>query len=81
MSDAYLGLWKDKRAFWKESLSISFVGLVFGGVHPAAWNSSFPSYAERVLWQISSTIAATPGEGLYCRLGSVFSLREARKVR
>ncbi|KAF2258852.1 hypothetical protein CC78DRAFT_593600 [Lojkania enalia] len=54
--------------FWKESLSISFVGLVFGGVHLAAWNSSFPSYAERVLWQISSTITATTWSGFVLSL-------------
>ena len=76
MSDAYIRLWRGKRAFWKQSLVISFVGLVFGGVHLAAWNSSFPSYAERVLWQISSTITATAWSGFVLSLWlSVFVQR------
>ncbi|OCK91854.1 uncharacterized protein K441DRAFT_615578 [Cenococcum geophilum 1.58] len=62
--------------FRKQSLAISFVGLVFGGVHLAAWNSSFPSYAERVLWQISSTITATAWSGFVLSLWlSVFVQR------
>jgi len=59
ISGAYRRLWEGRRKFWRESLSISFVGLVFGGVHLAAWNSSFPTYAEQILWRISSTITAS----------------------
>jgi len=76
MSDAYIRLWRGKKKFRKQSLAISFVGLVFGGVHLAAWNSSFPSYAERVLWQISSTITATAWSGFVLSLWlSVFVQR------
>lgn len=66
--DAYIRLWKGRRQVWKEGLSISFVGLVFGGVHLAAWNSVFPTTVERILWKISATITATAW------LGFVFSL-------
>ncbi|KAK8123227.1 hypothetical protein PG984_011897 [Apiospora sp. TS-2023a] len=33
-------------------------GLVFGGIHLLAWNFTFPSEAERVLWIISCFITA-----------------------
>ncbi|KAK0482861.1 hypothetical protein EDD18DRAFT_1433089 [Armillaria luteobubalina] len=29
-------------------------GLLFGAIHCAAWSSSFPSYAEKMLWRFSS---------------------------
>ena len=41
-----------------QALIISFIGLIFGGVHLAAWNNRFPSYAEQLLWKISAAITA-----------------------
>ena len=68
MSEAYIRLWGGRKSFWIESLSISFVGLVYGGVHLAAWNRPFPSYAERILWQISSSITAAAWSGFVLTL-------------
>ncbi len=31
------------------------VGVLFGAIHCAAWSFYFPSYAEMVMWQLSST--------------------------
>ncbi|KAI0059825.1 hypothetical protein BV25DRAFT_1026523 [Artomyces pyxidatus] len=37
--------------------------MVFGAVHCAAWNSVFPSRAEKMIWRVSSVaIIALPGE-------------------
>jgi hypothetical protein len=41
-----------------EGLIIAVVGLIYGGVHLAAWNDTFPSYAEKVLWQIAAIVTA-----------------------
>lgn len=38
-----------------------FLAMGFGAIHCAAWNSSFPTTAESVLWRISSvTVMAVP---------------------
>ncbi|KAJ7879740.1 hypothetical protein B0H14DRAFT_2566591 [Mycena olivaceomarginata] len=34
------------------------VGIVFGGIHCAAWNAAFPSTAEKWLWRLSSVFIA-----------------------
>jgi hypothetical protein len=34
------------------------VGVVFGAIHCAAWNASFPSLAERILWRVSAVAVA-----------------------
>jgi hypothetical protein len=35
-----------------------FVGAVFGAIHCAAWNASFPSTAEMILWRTSAVLVA-----------------------
>ncbi|THU75618.1 hypothetical protein K435DRAFT_706786, partial [Dendrothele bispora CBS 962.96] len=35
--------------------------LVFGGIHCAPWNSTFPTHTEQVLWHVSAvTLTAFP---------------------
>lgn len=55
---AYQTLWASRKRLWREGLSISVVGLFYGGVHLAAWNSHFPSPAEQILWQVSALATA-----------------------
>ncbi|KAL8949030.1 MAG: hypothetical protein Q9222_004826 [Ikaeria aurantiellina] len=31
-------------------------GLMYGGLHLALWNSTFPSFAERLLWRVSGIV-------------------------
>lgn len=57
--DAYGQLLRGWHNLWLQALIISFVGLVYGGVHLAAWNNEFPSFAEQLLWKISAIITAT----------------------
>ena len=59
ISAAYVGIWNGRWGVWREGLIISFVGLVFGGVHLAAWNFTFPSNIEAILWKVASLITAT----------------------
>ncbi|OCL03652.1 hypothetical protein AOQ84DRAFT_302418, partial [Glonium stellatum] len=40
----------------RTALVIPLVGLIFGGLHLAAWNNKFPSYLEQLLWEISAVI-------------------------
>jgi hypothetical protein len=37
-------------------LFTALAAIVFGAVHLLAWNSVFPSYAEKILWRVSSFI-------------------------
>lgn len=53
------GFWND--AFFEDrvvhtssSLGLAFTCLVFGACHLLAWNYTFPSIAERVLWRVMS---------------------------
>lgn len=55
---AYQTLWASRKRIWREGLSISVVGLFYGGVHLAAWNYQFPTPAEQILWQVSSLATA-----------------------
>lgn len=55
---AYRTLWASRKRIWREGLSISVVGLIYGGVHLAAWNYPFPSTAEQILWQVSALATA-----------------------
>lgn len=54
----YRTLWASRRRMWREGISISVVGLIYGGLHLAAWNSSFPTRAEQILWQVSALATA-----------------------
>lgn len=57
--NAYSRLWtKHQRNLLWEALCISFAGLVYGGVHLAAWNYAFPTYTEELLWKISACVTA-----------------------
>jgi len=42
MSDAYIRLWRGKKKFRKQSLAISFVGLVFGGCPSCSLEQQLP---------------------------------------
>lgn len=55
---AYRTLWASRKRIWREGLSISVVGLFYGGVHLAAWNYHFPTPAEQILWQVSALATA-----------------------
>lgn len=55
---AYQTLWASRKRIWREGLSISVVGLFYGGVHLAAWNYQFPTPAEQILWQVSALATA-----------------------
>ena len=37
-------------------ICMSIVGVVFGGIHCVGWFFDFPSSAEALLWQVSSTV-------------------------
>lgn len=58
IASGYRTLWASRKRMWREGVSISVVGLVYGGVHLAAWNKFFPTKAEKILWQISSLATA-----------------------
>ncbi|KAI9811448.1 MAG: hypothetical protein M1827_005431 [Pycnora praestabilis] len=48
--------------FYSEFLANQYSGvvcLVFGGIHVAAWNFSFPTVAEQMLWRVSSILTLT----------------------
>lgn len=55
---AYRTLWASRKRMWREGLYISVVGLFYGGVHLAAWNSRFPTIAEQILWRVSALATA-----------------------
>lgn len=58
IASAYRTLWASRKRMWREAISISVVGLVYGGLHLVAWNNFFPTRAEKILWQISSLATA-----------------------
>lgn len=39
---AYRALWASRKRIRREAIAISAVGLIYGGVHCAAWNNRFP---------------------------------------
>lgn len=55
---AYSAMWNGWKKFGWETVALSLVGLAYGGLHLAAWNFEFPSFAERRLWKISSLLTA-----------------------
>ncbi|PGH11108.1 hypothetical protein AJ79_05053 [Helicocarpus griseus UAMH5409] len=44
--------------FWSEVYLTGIAAIVFGSIHFLAWNSVFPTQAERLLWSISAFITA-----------------------
>lgn len=68
LNGAYTRLWRGRKNVKLEGLSISLVGLIYGGVHLAAWNYLFPSYVEQLLWRISATVTATAWSGFVVSL-------------
>ena len=58
LGTAYSRLWKGRKNVNGEGLAISLVGLVYGGVHLTAWNNEFPTFAEQMLWKVSSAVTA-----------------------
>jgi len=46
-------------------MAIILGGIIFGGVHLAAWNFSYPTLAEQVMWRVSS---------IYLMLGPLLSI-------
>ena len=40
------------------ALLISVGGVVFGGIHCAAWNSTFPTPGERIAWRVCAILTA-----------------------
>ncbi|KAE8449594.1 hypothetical protein EG329_007924 [Mollisiaceae sp. DMI_Dod_QoI] len=56
LSNAYGRLFHAKMKL--EGLIIALVGLIYGGAHLAAWNYSFPSDVEAVLWKVAAIVTA-----------------------
>lgn len=53
-----------------------FVGLVFCGIHVAAWNSTFPTQEEQIVWRVFSLVALFITWPLYLKyLWSFYCLR------
>ena len=43
-------------------VSFSIIGGLFGAIHCLAWNSTFPTHAERIIWRVAALIVtAIPG--------------------
>ncbi|KAF9475603.1 hypothetical protein BDN70DRAFT_232064 [Pholiota conissans] len=36
--------------------AVSIIGIIFGGIHCAGWEFSFPTHAEAIIWQVTSVI-------------------------
>jgi hypothetical protein len=49
---------RDDRQLRLASSIVALGGVIFGGLHCLAWNSTFPTYAESVLWRVCA-IATT----------------------
>jgi hypothetical protein len=47
------------------ALIITLTSVVYGGLHTLAWQYSFSSKYERLLWQISSVVTSSSGLGLF----------------
>jgi hypothetical protein len=46
---------------WPLYLGFGILGLVYGGLHCAAWDAPFPTDLERVLWRVSSVAVTSTG--------------------
>jgi hypothetical protein len=46
-------------------LMLAILGILYGGLHAAAWNSHFPSEIERTLWRICCCMISGGGFGVW----------------
>jgi hypothetical protein len=68
LENGYGRLWSSRAKLWREALAISFVGLVYGGLHLTAWRNRFPTEAEQMLWRVAAAITAVGWSGFVCSL-------------
>lgn len=61
--EMYAALTEDKAFAW-HFWSLSIATGLYGGLHAIAWNSSFPTSIEQMLWRASSLTVALSGFGL-----------------
>ena len=52
----------------QKAVHLVWIGCIFNGIHVAAWNFSFPSAAEQMLWRICSLTACLSIIGQYAFL-------------
>jgi hypothetical protein len=56
-------------------VGVSIGGIIFGAIHIAAWNLSFPTLIEQTLWRTASIMTTTlPGVMYLCLLLQQFFL-------
>jgi hypothetical protein len=59
------------------SCALAVSTMCFGAIHCAAWQSYFPSRAERTLWQIASVLSSTlPLSNLFVGIASTLALNK-----
>jgi len=58
LDTVYIRMISAKRKIWRECLIICGVGMVYGAIYVATWNYSFPSNAEKWLWQACTFVIA-----------------------
>ena len=51
----FRGLQKD----WMLYAGLPLTGLIYGGLHCAAWNAPFPTNIEVILWRVSSVMISS----------------------
>ncbi|KAI0059325.1 hypothetical protein BV25DRAFT_1840377 [Artomyces pyxidatus] len=70
----YSGSYDANYGLYADAVTLA-VAVVFGAVHCAAWNYTFPSRAAKVLWRLSSVaVAGLPGLMLVPNLAWLFRL-------
>lgn len=68
LGNGYGRLWSSRKKLWREAVAISFVGLIYGGLHLAAWRNQFPTEVEQMLWRVAAAITAIGWSGFVCSL-------------
>lgn len=68
LGNGYGRLWRSRAKLWREAVAISLVGLLYGGVHLAAWRNRFPTEAEQMLWRVAAAITAVGWSGFVLSL-------------
>ena len=51
-------------SFFDIWLGFSVTGLLYGGLHCAAWSAAFATYAEKILWRVSAAAVVLAPLGL-----------------